>query len=328
MTYKKNSKMADLFRSLNNFFKIDEIVIDNNIFKLHYKVTGVLLITCSLLVTERQYLGDPIDCITDKVPAELMDTYCWIHSTYTVTNLSNAKVGVDIPHPGVAPPLDHYNDTERQYHKYYQWVTLVLFLQALMFYIPHYLWKTWERKTIKNLVMHLNLPVFDENSKEVRKQILSDYYIKNLHEFKSYTFRFFFCEVLNMVNVLLQLYLTNLFLDGAFTTYGTRVVEFSRQKFGTRLDPMDEVFPKVTKCTFYKYGPSGTVQRVDGLCVLPINAHNPGLHQWAKNMDPLIFAEIMDTLSEKSEAVYAVMYETADTLPSKRRLRNQLTNDD
>ncbi|RXG52790.1 Innexin inx2 [Armadillidium vulgare] len=235
---------------------------------LHYKVTGVLLITCSLLVTERQYLGDPIDCITDKVPAEMMDTYCWIHSTYTVTNLSNAKVGVDIPHPGVAPPLDHYNDTERQYHKYYQWVTLVLFLQALMFYIPHYLWKTWERKTLKNLVMHLNLPVFDENSKEVRKQILTDYYIKNLHEFKSYTFRFFFCEVLNMVNVLLQLYLTNLFLDGAFTTYGTRVVEFSRQKFGTRLDPMDEVFPKVTKCTFYKYGPSGTVQRVDGLLII------------------------------------------------------------
>jgi hypothetical protein len=31
---------------------------------------------------------------------------------------------------------------------------------------------------------------------------------------------------------------------------------------------MAKVFPKVTKCTFHKYGPSGTVEKKDGLCVL------------------------------------------------------------
>merc|ERR1719384_2407404 len=30
---------------------------------------------------------------------------------------------------------------------------------------------------------------------------------------------------------------------------------------------MNVVFPKVTKCTFHKYGPSGTVTRHDGLCI-------------------------------------------------------------
>lgn len=122
--------MADILRNLQKFLKLDEITIDNNIFKLHYKVTGVLLIACSLLVSERQYLGDPIDCITDNVPSDMMDTYCWIHSTYTVTNLSDITVGVDIPHPGVAPPFDNYSNTERRYHKYYQWVTVVLFFQV------------------------------------------------------------------------------------------------------------------------------------------------------------------------------------------------------
>merc|ERR1712172_235986 len=29
-------------------------------------------------------------------------------------------------------------------HAWYQWVCFVLFLQALMCYVPHYLWKSWE----------------------------------------------------------------------------------------------------------------------------------------------------------------------------------------
>jgi innexin len=38
------------------------------------------------------------------------------------------------------------------------------------------------------------------------------------------------------------------------------------------------VFPKVTKCTFHKFGPSGTVQKIDGLCVLPLNIVNERIY--------------------------------------------------
>ena len=31
---------------------------------------------------------------------------------------------------------------------------------------------------------------------------------------------------------------------------------------------------QVTKCTFHKYGPSGTVTRHDGLCILALNIIN------------------------------------------------------
>ena len=41
-----------------------------------------------------------------------------------------------------------------------------------------------------------------------------------------------------------------------------------------RADPMNMVFPKVTKCTFHKYGPSGTITRHDGLCILALNIIN------------------------------------------------------
>ena len=41
-----------------------------------------------------------------------------------------------------------------------------------------------------------------------------------------------------------------------------------------RADPMNVVFPKMTKCTFHKYGPSGTITRHDGLCILALNIIN------------------------------------------------------
>merc|ERR1712071_504621 len=43
-------------------------------------------------------------------------------------------------------------------------------------------------------------------------------------------------------------------------------------------DPMSKVFPKVTKCTFHKFGASGTTQVIDGLCVLPLNIVNEKIY--------------------------------------------------
>jgi hypothetical protein len=44
-----------------------------------------------------------------------------------------------------------------KYHKYYQWVCFVLFLQAALFYIPRYLWKSSEGGKIRMLVQELQV---------------------------------------------------------------------------------------------------------------------------------------------------------------------------
>ena len=41
---------------------------------------------------------------------------------------------------------------------------------------------------------------------------------------------------------------------------------------------MNVVFPKVTKCTFHKYGPSGTITKHDGLCILALNIINEKIY--------------------------------------------------
>ena len=66
--------------------KRDPATIDNFAFKLHYRVTFVVMLVCMMLVSARQFIGDPISCIADGVPGGTLDLYCWIHSTFSVTS--------------------------------------------------------------------------------------------------------------------------------------------------------------------------------------------------------------------------------------------------
>ena len=90
--------------------------------------------------------------------------------------------------------------------------------------------------------------------------------------------KFYFCELLNLVNVFLQIYFTDVFLGYQFTKYGREVFAVSEEDLNNRVDPMHKVFPKVAKCTFNKYGPSGSIQTHDALCVLPLNIINEKIY--------------------------------------------------
>lgn len=267
--------MFDVFGSVKGLLKLDSVCIDNNVFRLHYKATVIMLIAFSLLVTSRQYIGDPIDCIVDEIPLHVMDTYCWIYSTFTIPDRTGI-VGKDMVQPGVVTHVE--GEDEVKYHKYYQWVCFTLFFQAMLFYVPRYLWKCWEGGKLKMLVLDLNCPVVAEDSKSDRRKLLVDYFVSNLHSQNFYAYRFFLCEILNVINVIGQIFFMDFFLDGEFTTYGSEVVKFTEMEPEERIDPMSKVFPKVTKCTFHKYGASGTVQKFDGLCVLPLNIVNEKIY--------------------------------------------------
>lgn len=266
--------MFGVFSDLKAFLKLDEVWIDNVIFRMHYKGTVVVFALASLLVTTRQYIGDPIDCMVDGVPGGIMDTYCWIHSTYSIPSRWTGQKAIDVPHPGVGPKADLGPGEEPKYHKYYQWVALFLFFECALFYIPRYLWKSSEGGKIKMLVQGLMEPIIDEDAKSDMINTIVKYFTLHRGTHALYALRYFACEVLNFVNVIAQIYFIDYFLDYEFRTYGLDVLSFSEMEAEDRVDPMHKVFPKVTKCEFHKYGPSGTVEIKDGLCVLPVNIIN------------------------------------------------------
>jgi hypothetical protein len=270
--------MLGVFSGIKDFLKFDAVWIDNNVFRLHYKATLVIFVVSSLLVTSRQYIGDPIDCIVDGVPGGIMDTYCWIHSTYSIPSRWAGKQGHVVPHPGISPHADLNEGDEVKYHKYYQWVCFVLFLQAAFFYIPRYLWKSSEGGKIRMLVQELQEPIITADGKKSQIDNIVKYWSLHRGTHGLYATRFFLCEVLNFANVLGQIYFTDYFLGYEFRNYGFDVMAYSEMEPEDRPDPMAKVFPKVTKCTFHNYGPSGTVEKKDGLCVLPLNIINEKIY--------------------------------------------------
>lgn len=267
--------MYYLFQGIKSLLKLEEIRTDNNIFRLHYKVTTIILISLSLITTSRQYIGDPITCINEGMAKNIMDSYCWITSTFSVkkdVSEDFGRLGQDLVYPGVGPYVETRDEVK--HHKYYQWVCFVLFFQAVLFYIPRYVWKVWEGGRAKKLATNLKLISLDNQAMNQRCESLCEYFEKNLNHHNLYLIRFTFCEILNFVNVIGQMFLMDWFLGYEFSSYGWRVLKFTEMEHYERMDPMSEIFPKLAKCTFKKYGPSGTIEVRDTLCVLPLNVVN------------------------------------------------------
>jgi len=74
------------------------------------------------------------------------------------------------------------------------------------------------------------------------------------------------------------MFLMDTILDGEFLTYGIEVISFMQSDQEDRVDPMIYIFPRMTKCTFYKFGVSGEVERHDALCILPLNIVNEKIY--------------------------------------------------
>lgn len=132
-------------------YLIDKAIIDNMIFRCHYRITSALLFVCCIIVTANNLIGkhiseminclfaqyssddiyliagDPISCINDgAVAGHVINTYCWITHTFTMPGQHGKHVGTEVAQSGLGN-----DNAEKTYHSYYQWVPFVLFFQVI-----------------------------------------------------------------------------------------------------------------------------------------------------------------------------------------------------
>ena len=62
----------------------DKADIDSSFFKLHYRTTTTIFFISTILVTSYGMIGKPIDCMGDGIPGNVLNTYCWIMSTFSI----------------------------------------------------------------------------------------------------------------------------------------------------------------------------------------------------------------------------------------------------
>ena len=79
--------------------------------------------------------------------------------------------------------------------------TLTCSFQAILFYIPRWLWKNWEAGKVSALRMDLNLGIISDVEKKLKKKLLIDYLYSNLKHHNFWAYRYFFCEFLALLNV-------------------------------------------------------------------------------------------------------------------------------
>lgn len=91
--------MYSAVKPLSKYLQFKSIRIYDSVFTIHSKCTVVILLTCSLLLSARQYFGDPIQCISEEKNIEYIQSYCWTMGTYILKLDNYGEKQLQLPPP-------------------------------------------------------------------------------------------------------------------------------------------------------------------------------------------------------------------------------------
>lgn len=287
-----NTMLDSVLGSFATYARLKGRYDDDWIDRLNHLYTTIIFIIFTIVVSTKQYVGEPIHC---WCPAEFTDAMvdytnnvCWVSNTYFV-HFDN-----DIP---------KYDYTKKETEiGYYQWVPMILLFQALLFKIPCILWRILTASAGVNLDKIVTLAAEtqyispEERERTIRHIVkYMDRWLENAREYRSGCFIrlrqtiskfccivcgkrygnylvtiYMFIKLLYMTNAVGQLFILNEFLGTNYNAYGFEVMgKLSR---GEDFEESPR-FPRVTMCDF-SIRQLRNVQQYSVQCVLPINLFN------------------------------------------------------
>jgi len=248
----------------------------NTTFKLISKITFGLLIFASILVCGTEYFGKPITCLSGSLDQDFVQDYCWIHGTKQPPK-ENSKI----------TDCAYKKDSDKNYLGYYQWVVFMLVISALLFKIPHLIWKTYEGGLMKEFFSGkgLKAKLKNGNDENLNNLVIDfGYYKKMKGQHSAYYYVFQSCQLLNIAMLVLNWWATDAFLGGNFHSYGSDVVgyysksDYNRQTDGERFDPMCNAFPTKVSCDVDTGSTSNQGSTTNVLCILAQNIINEKIY--------------------------------------------------
>ena len=271
--------MAHLVGDIAKYFKIEEIDIDNLVFKMFYQGCVIVFFTGSMVGVMSQYFGEPINCDFKGIDGEMASDFCWIHGSSYIPSKYQEHMRCIVDHDGIESE-DDSPDTS-----YYQWVTFVLLIQAGLFIFPYKLWKILEGGLMesfgtdgKSAIMLSEEAKYDDGViMEAVVEKFVKYYRSTFHHNQMYFAQFVACEFMNLVILFANFWGTDKFLNGNFKYYGWNAIKYAtltatEQK--AEINPLCQAFPTEVSCTVPNIGAAGGEQSHNGLCVLSQNIIN------------------------------------------------------
>jgi len=246
--------------------------VSNTIFKLH-RLTAALLIGCSILTTSRQFFGNPIHChVGGSIPLNVFESYCFMTATYTLPRLVDNYTS---SHPGVSTGVKHAEGFEEGtvYHNYYQWVCLLLAVQACVCYMPYAAWKRIEGGRVGKLLAKVSQDPLTETPVAEQVASLGKFLLSHSGWFNCCALKFLLCQVGALFLTVCQIYIMDLYLANQYLSLGTELMSLEKVN-----EALTVVFPKVVKCAMNYHGVSGNIVSNSGMCTLPINIINEKIY--------------------------------------------------
>uniref|UniRef100_A0A914X427 Innexin n=2 Tax=Plectus sambesii TaxID=2011161 RepID=A0A914X427_9BILA len=256
--------------------------------RFHYEYTPLLIVLSALTLAGKQYVGQPIQC---WFPAEFTgaweayaESYCFVKNTYF------------LPFNDYIP--DDYGERRNREIGYYQWVPLVLIIQAILFATPLIIWKSlhstsginvksvlnsaasikkkFDKKTrdaeVEKAAMHITEAL--EMQRELKTGNLCGFLCYGKHNGLYVTGLYLFTKLLYVINVVVQFFILNSFLGPQYTMWGYGILN---DLANGREWQESGHFPRVTMCDF-KVRVLGNIHRWTVQCVLMINMYNEKIY--------------------------------------------------
>jgi len=249
-------------KKLKDLFRGDTVLHDNFLFKLHHQVNFAVILFGVAFIFGMNYLnGNAIEC---KGGGDFDKQYCWLHGAgHIESKLHPTQIKCKADQNEMTE--DKKND-ERHSH-YYLWVPFVLTLCLAVIKAPRVLWKEACERGIIASAVGLGGP--DDKAEKIAERF------RKLRR-KSHKFQwgFFFCELLNIVSVIICFAMLNTLLGGNFMKYGSDFAAYSNSESTEKVNPLCNVFPSVVSCTVLTGGATGNPDQASILCLLSNNLFN------------------------------------------------------